>query len=290
MIASLLLAWTVAASASTDSLRARIDARIAQVPGARVSVVYRELDGSDSLVLGGDSLYHAASTMKVPVLIEVFRRVDAGDLSLDRPVLLVNQFGSIVDGSPFSVDAGDDSDSLLYRRIGQRVPVGELVEHMITRSSNLATDAVIALVGADHVTATMRALGARRMLVLRGVEDGKAFERGLNNEATASDLATLLAAIETGRAASRRSCDFMRAILLRQEFNSEIPAGLPPGTPVAHKTGWITGVSHDAAIIYPPGRPPFVLVVLTAGIPQRATAQALIADVARLVYGYATTR
>jgi beta-lactamase class A len=289
MFPSILLAWAVAAG-GTDSLRAQVEARIAQVPGARVSVVYRALDGSDSLVLNGDSLYHAASTMKVPVLIEVFRRVDAGALSLNQPVLLVNQFGSIVDGSPFTVDAGDDSDSLMYRRIGQRVSVGELVDHMITRSSNLATDAVIALVGAERVTATMRSLGAGRMLVLRGVEDGKAFERGMNNEATASDLATLLAAIETGRAASRRSCDAMRAILLRQEFNDEIPAGLPSGTPVAHKTGWITGVSHDAAIIYPPGRRPFVLVVLTAGIPQRATAQALIADVARLVWAHATRR
>src|SRR6188474_96099 len=131
---------------------------------------------------------------------------------------------------------------------------------MITRSSNLATNSVIALVDAKRATQTLRTLGAQQMTVLRGVEDGKAYQKGLNNTATARDLATLLAAIERGQAASPASTKAMRSILLAQELNQEIPAGLPPGTPVAHKTGQISSVLHDAAIIYPPGRAPYVLV------------------------------
>jgi beta-lactamase class A len=109
----------------------------------------------------------------------------------------------------------------------------------------------------------------------------------LNNTTTARDLAALMFAIESGTAASRASCDAMRNVLLRQEFNGEIPAGLPAGIPVAHKTGFITGVLHDAAIVYPPHRKPYVLVVLTRGIPDQAVARQLIADISRLVYGYA---
>jgi beta-lactamase class A len=127
------------------------------------------------------------------------------------------------------------------------------------------------------------------MQVLRGVEDGKAYAAGLNNMTTARDLAALMTAIETGAAASRSSTDSMRAILLRQEFNDEIPAGLPAGTRVAHKTGQITEHLHDAAIVYPNGRGPYVLVVLTRGIADPAVARSLIADVSRLVYAHVTT-
>jgi beta-lactamase class A len=155
---------------------------------------------------------------------------------------------------------------------------------MITRSSNLATNTLIALVGASAANATAHALGAKDIQVLRGVEDGKAFGAGMNNMTTARDLATLMTAIESGKAASRSSTDSMRAILLRQEFNDEIPAGLPPGTRVAHKTGQITGHLHDAAIVYPEGRKPYVLVVLTRGIEDEKVARSLIADISRLVY------
>ncbi|HSQ32809.1 MAG TPA: serine hydrolase [Gemmatimonadaceae bacterium] len=271
----------------SDSLALRITRRASQVSGAVIGVAYHDLQTNDSLYLNAGESFHAASTMKVPVMIELYHRIDAGALALDQGILLVNQFGSIVDGSPYSLDAGDDSDSSAYRLVGSRVPVRELIDRMITRSSNLATNALIELVGAVNANATAHTLGARDIRVLRGVEDDKAYRAGLNNTTTARDLAVLLDAIETARAASRSSCDRMRDIMLGQEFNTEIPAGLPAGTKVAHKTGWITGVLHDAAIVYPPGRRPYVLVVLTRGIDDRAQAQRLIADISRLVYAHA---
>jgi beta-lactamase class A len=224
-------------------------------------------------------------------MIEAFRQLDAGRLRLDQGILLVNQFGSIVDGSPYSLDPADDSDSSLYARVGERVAVRELVDRMITRSSNLATNAVIAIVGAQNANATARRLGATRMKVLRGVEDTKAYEAGRNNTTTARDLAALLAALERGEAASAASTDSMRSILLRQEFNDRIPAGLPPGTRVAHKTGEITAVAHDAAIVYlSADRAPYILVVLTRGIRDPKTSASLAADISRLVYEHVVGR
>jgi beta-lactamase class A len=276
-------------SGGIDSLRASIGRRVAEVKGSRVGVAFRNLATGDTLFIGADESFHAASTMKLPVMIELFRRIDAGGLSLDQGILLINQFRSIADSSTYTLDATADSDSLAYTLMGTRVAVRDLIDHMITRSSNLATNALIELVGADRANATAHALGARNIRVLRGVEDTPAFRAGMNNTTTARDLAVLMEAIETGRAASRASCDAMRDILSRQEFNSEIPAGLPKGTKVAHKTGFITAVLHDAAIVYPAGRSPYVLVVLTRGIPEETVARRLITDISRLVYDYVTS-
>jgi beta-lactamase class A len=286
---ALLVLLTASPSAGPDALRGTLQQRIAQVKGASVAVVYQDLaNPKDAVLLEADRSFHAASTMKVPVMVEFFRQVDAGKLSLDQPITLVNQFHSIVDGSPYSLDAKEDEDASLYERLGKPVPARELIQRMITRSSNLATNSVIALVDAKRATQTLRTLGAQQMTVLRGVEDGKAYQQGLNNTATARDLATLLTAIEQGKAASPSSTKAMRDILLAQELNNEIPAGLPPGTRVAHKTGQISGVLHDAAIVYPSGRAPYVLVVLTSGIPDEKVARSLIVDISRSVYAHAT--
>lgn len=275
--------------AAPATLRDAIAARIARTPGAFVEVAYHDLGTGDTLFMNADSLVHAASTMKVPVMLRLYREADSGKLSLDRKILLVNQFASIVDRSPYSLDPKVDGDTAIYASVGDSITVRELIRHMITRSSNLATNTLIAFADPDSVNAMMRSFGAMHMRVLRGVEDQKAFDAGLNNMATARDLATLLTALQTGRVASRAATDEMRTVLLSQEFNEKIPAGLPPGTPVAHKTGDITAIAHDAAIVYPRGRAPYVLVVLTKGIPQEPVADSLIADISRAVYAHATS-
>ena len=285
-----LCASSAGAQSWADSLRAALSAQIAQVPGAMVGVAFHDLGSNTHVNINGDSLFHAASTMKVPVMIEYFRAMDAGRIAVNQSVLLLNRFGSIVDGSQYSLDAADDSDSSLYRMAGTRLPVSQLVERMVTRSSNLATNAVIELVGPNAVTATARRLGAPSIRVLRGVEDNLAFRQGLNNVTSPIDLAVLLEAIERRRAASPAACSAMLAILERQEFNAEIPAGLPRGTRVAHKTGWITGVLHDAAVIYPTDHAPYVLVVLTSGIPDQRIARALIIDLSRITWSAVQNR
>ncbi|HUR00786.1 MAG TPA: serine hydrolase, partial [Gemmatimonadaceae bacterium] len=207
----------------SDTLLASIQRRIAQDSGAVVGLAYLDLASRDSLFINPDSSFHAASTMKVPVMIELFRRAAAGGFSMNQRLLVVNQFASIVDGSPYALDVGSDSDSSLYKRIGQRVPVDTLLRLMITRSSNFATNTLIALVGAQQTTQTMRGLGAQRIQVLRGVEDQKAFDRGMVNTTTARDLAIILRALELGNAAPDEATRSMRQILLAQEFNEKIP-------------------------------------------------------------------
>ncbi|MCC6931319.1 MAG: serine hydrolase [Gemmatimonadaceae bacterium] len=276
------------APSATHALQRRIQARVAELPGVTAAVYYRHLGTGETVSWNADTVFHAASTMKVPVMIEYFRAIDQGRLVPNQRVTLVNRFASIVDGSPYTLDAGDDSDSSLYQSVGREVPVRELVERMITRSSNLATNVVISLVGAPQAQATARALGASTINVRRGVEDNLAFRAGLNNTTTARDLGALFEALARGTAASPASTAEMLAILERQEFNEEIPAGLPAGTRVAHKTGWITATMHDAALVFPARGSPFVLVILTRGLPDEKTGQRLIQDIARAVWEHAT--
>jgi beta-lactamase class A len=275
---------TVPPQAATD-VHTSIAHRVAQTPGAIARVVAFRLDGrGPRITILADSLVHAASTMKVPVLIELARRADRGALQLDASIPLENRFASIVDGSRYTLQQRDDSDDSVYAHVGRTVSLRWLATRMITHSSNLATNTLLTVVPADSVTATTRALGATRMLVRRGVEDTPAFRAGLNNVTTAGDLAALLAAIATDRAASPSACAWMRAVLFAQAFDAAIPAGLPPGTRVAHKTGDITRVEHDAGIVYPTDAPPYVLVVLTSGVESQRDAQRMIADITRLVH------
>lgn len=256
--------------------------RLITASGADVAVAFRTLDGRDELLIEPDVSFHAASTMKVPVLIELFRQARTGVLSLDDRIPIVNQFHSIVDGSPFTLDISDDSDADVRQYLGGTMAYRELAEAMITVSSNFATNLIIEHLGAKNIQKTTDALGATGMHVLRGVEDGKAFQQGLNNSTTARALLTLMETLARGKAVDRAASEEMVAILKRQKFNSRIPAGLPPGIAVAHKTGEITKIQHDAAIVYAPR--PFVLVVLVRGLDDAKAGSALAAEITRVLY------
>ena len=251
---------------------------------AEIGIALLDLGTGDSLWLNAHWRVHAASTMKIPVLLELAHRVDAGDLAWTRPLTVRNQFRSVVDSSAYALSPADDSDSTLYLREGDSVPVQELARLMIVRSSNLATNLLIDLLDPRRVNARARALGADSIDVRRGVEDQKAFDAGIINSTTARDLAVLLRAIADGRAASEASTRVMLEILSSQEFRAGIPAGLPSGTRVAHKTGTITGVHHDAAVVFPAGHLPYVLVVLTRGFADESAADRYIARVSRQVW------
>jgi beta-lactamase class A len=251
--------------------------------GADVGIAFRTLDGKTEWFFRSDEPFHAASTMKIPVLIELFHQVHEGKLKLDDPLLVKNEFHSLVDGSIYALDPGDDSEADLYKAAGQTRTLRQLCELMITVSSNLATNLLIEKLGVENIRATVHSLHADGMNVLRGVEDGKAFAKGLNNTTTARGLQQLLDAIARGVAVDPESSRQMLEILERQKFNEGIPAGLPAGTRVAHKTGEITKIHHDAAIVFAPR--PFVLVILVRGIAETKVSAALMADITRRLYG-----
>jgi beta-lactamase class A len=272
------------APSDMETLRAALTDTLADYPDATVAVAVRDLASEDTLAIRGDRSYHAASTMKVPVMMEVYRQAQAGQFALDDSLTIRNTFTSIVDGSTYRIE--DDSDAAIYERLGERIAIRDLTERMITVSSNLATNMIIELVSADAVQRTIERLGTQHMKVRRGVEDIKAYRQGLNNTATASDLATVLTAIAEHSAVSTAASRSMIAVLKRQEYNDTLPAGLPESAEVAHKTGWITEIHHDAAIVYPLNAAPYVLVVLTEGIPERERSAALHASVARTVHAH----
>jgi beta-lactamase class A len=291
MIASVLVVLATLGSggpAEDDAFKSRIEALIAPFKPAIVEVAYRDLETGETALIRADEPIHPASTMKIPVMLEVYRQARAGKISVDDRIAIKATFASIVDGSPFTLDPKDDSETSLYRRIGERVTVRELVRLMITESSNVATNLLVELVSPGSTTAFMAELGAEGVKVLRGVEDSKAYAKGLNNVITADDLMTLLVRLAEGSAVSKEDSAEMVGVLRGQKFNEGIPAGLPKGTAVAHKTGSFQGVYHDAGIIEIPGRKPFVLVVLTRGIVDESAARRLVAGIARLGFEQAT--
>jgi beta-lactamase class A len=299
--------WEGPLSPQTQAVERAVDRAYRHVRTATVAVAYLDIASGGKVLRNETRPFHAASTMKVPVMIAAWSAVDQGILAIDQPIAVKNDFRSIVDGSHYHLAKEDDGDPELYAAVGGTRPLADLIRHMIVRSSNLATNLLIEQLGASRVMDVMRQLGAYNLQVLRGVEDEKAFQAGLNNEISAGDLMLLLAALaraaaEPGDAAaaappdpgadeplakpaiSHHAAAAMLEVLEAQEFNEKIPAGLPPGTPVAHKTGDITRIHHDAAIVLAPGESPYVLVVLTAGFDKEEEANAFIADLSRGIW------
>lgn len=264
------------------SLSDEIDSIVAQYDSAIVSVSVLDKANNFEFHREGDRLYHAASTMKVPVIIELFRQAEMGRFSLDDEVLLKNEFRSIVDGSLYSIT--DDSDDAIYEQLGQQISLRQLSYQMITVSSNLATNLLIDLMSADSVQATSERLGTTHMKTIRGVEDLKAFDLGLSNQATSRDLARLMERLRTGTAVSAKADSVILGILHDQLFNAMIPSGLTKSTKVAHKTGSITKIHHDAAIIYPEKADSYVLVIMIQGITDMDVSSELGSKITRLVH------
>ena len=316
----LIVALLFASCATTATLDQSVDRIIAAHPGKTIAVAYCEIspspgasrhplpargargndgDGGPSPRLRGEGgrrpdegcvlrneneSFHAASTMKVPVMLGIFEAVTRGELRLDQPVRVKNDFVSIFDGSHYSLEAREDSDPELYKEIGRELPLENLVRRMIDKSSNLATNIIIEFIGAPKVMELMKQIGAFNIRVLRGVEDDKAYHAGMNNTTTAYDLMLIFKALGERRVISPEASDRMIDILLGQEHNDGIPAGLPRGTRVAHKTGWITGISHDAGLVFRPDGTSYVLVILTRGFAKEKEAQRVMARIARATW------
>ncbi|MCE7055470.1 class A beta-lactamase-related serine hydrolase [Algoriphagus sp. AGSA1] len=269
-----------------ELLHASIQTQLDSINGD-VALAYVNLaDPSDSLMINAEEEFHAASTMKVPVMIELYKQQKEGKIDLNDSIVLINEFKSIVDSSFYSMDIVDDSDDDIYSKIGTSVAFKDLTYSMITVSSNLATNVLIELVGAKNITATMRALGADKIKVLRGVEDTKAYELGLSNTTTAKDLMVIMRAIAESKAGTEADCVEMISILKDQQFNSIIPYFLPDEVKVAHKTGSIVGVHHDAGIVYLPDGRAYVLVILSKNLKEYDKATEQLAGLSKTVYDY----
>ncbi len=259
---------------------------ISQFTGKVIGVAVYDLQTQKEILVNADEVMHPASTMKVPVMMEVFRQAHEGLLSMDERLQIFNSFKSIVDESAFSLDPADDSDLTLYQRIGKTESICELIRLMIVRSSNLASNILMERVGAARVDAFIKELGIENMTVIRGLEDKKAYWLNINNSASARSSTHMMRLLTEGKVVSKEACDEMIQIMLGQEFNESIPALLPPQTMVAHKTGWSGNFFHDTGIVFPPNREPYAISIFTHGFPEdnENEAHACMAQVSRIIY------
>ncbi|HEV2146913.1 MAG TPA: serine hydrolase [Longimicrobiaceae bacterium] len=271
-------------SEDNDELAAAVR-RIRQEAGAEsVAAAYYDYETRTHWHYSGDEWFHAASTIKVPMLLGVFGAAQKGQLPLNGRVHVRNRFLSVADGEPFRVESGRDANSVVHKHLGRTMRVRELARHMIVTSSNLATNLLVEVVGLDEMRASIRELGIEGVTLERGVEDERAYEEGINNMVTANGLVAVLRHIEEGTAFSVMASARMLEILHDQEFRSGIPAGVPDDARVANKTGEISTVAHDAAIVYLPDRKPYVLVVLTQWERGASGRSDTIARISRAVY------
>jgi beta-lactamase class A len=272
---------------NSATIKEQITNRLSRETGV-FAVAFKDLSSGEELLINEKEKFHAASTMKTPVMIEVYKQAAEGKFSLHDSIAIRNDFKSIVDSSHFSLSPDDDSDKELYKHVGEKRTLAALVYDMIIVSSNLATNMVIELVNAKNVTETMRGLGADSIQVLRGVEDSKAYEKGLSNTTNAYDLMVIFEKMASGKTVSAEASQAMIDVLLDQRFNEMIPARLPKDVKVAHKTGDITGVRHDCGIVFLPDGRKYVLVLLSKKLEKPDAGIAAMAEVSEMLYKYVT--
>ena len=244
------------------------------------------MDDGKSILINENEVFHAASTMKTPVMIEFFKKINEGKISSDDSLLINNEFSSIVDGSKFELSSFDDSDEDIYKNLGKYISTDKLVYDMITRSSNFGTNLLIDYLDAEDVNNTMKNIGAKNMKVLRGVGDLKAFDLGLSNTTTAADLLIIYEKLAMGEIVNNESSNKMIRILKDQVYNDIIPKYLPEKVEVAHKTGWISGVRHDSGIVYVGNNEKYILVLLSKNLEDDIEGADFLAKISLEIYNF----
>jgi beta-lactamase class A len=269
----------------SSTLGNELDRLAAERKAKAIAVAVHDIETDFRFSFQGDRWFHAASTIKVALLLAVFRAADQGRLHLNDSLHVRNRFFSAAGGTVFHVSADRDATPELYQSIGRTAKVSALAHAMICGSSNLATNLLLDFVGVEYAKSVLREAKVGGVELRRGVEDHAAHERGINNEATADGLLCLLSAVR-GNFLSNESKQQVIQILLHQRFNSMIPAGLPPHAAVAHKTGEISTACHDIGIVYLPEREPYIAAILTEFDPDQQGRRETVAAISEAIYGF----
>lgn len=249
-----------------------------------VAVSYRDFASGEAWAYEGKRFFHAASTYKAAILLVLYEAAARGEVSLQDFLHVRNRFVSVADGSIFQTNARRDGEPLIYRSIGRCLRLSELARGMIVRSSNLATNLLIDYLGVDRVQRFLEEHFIEGLKIRRGVEDERAFEQGMNNEVTANGLVQLYGLLCREDFLDEAMRAEIRQVLLDQEFNRMIPAQLPGSASVAHKTGEISTVCHDAGLVFTPGVKPYALAILTEAAETIKTRKKAVAAISRLIF------
>lgn len=268
---------------NTDKLRRTIEQIASDAQTVALGVAVRDYETGAEFQMNADRAFHAASTIKVAVLLAVFRAVDEGKLQLDDPLHVRNRFLSAIHRKPFKLDSESDGYPQLYKSVGRTAKIGDLADVMITSSSNLATNLLLDFVTVDYARNVLRQAGVTGVELKRGVSDDDAHAAGLNNETTAQGMIELFGTLR-GDFLSKTSREAVIAILLRQRFDSMLPAQLPSHATVAHKTGEISTACHDCGIVYLPERQPYVVAILTEVQPDANQRRETVAKISKAMF------
>ncbi len=268
----------------TGKLEKQLRAEMAKYPFARFGFAFKDLGTEQTFLLNEKLAFHAASTMKTPVLMEAYKQAAEGRFSIHDKIRVTNSFKSIVDGSSFSVSPEDDSELELYQMVGKELAISDILHRMITKSSNLATNIIIDLVGAKNVMETMKGLGANDIQVLRGVEDQKAYDAGKNNTTTAYDLMLLFEQLGNGNFINKMASAEMIRILQDQHFREIIAGKLPEEVRTATKSGSITKIAHDSGLVFLPDGRKYVVVLLSSGFDKHEEAVNVLSGMSKMIY------
>ncbi len=274
---------------SASSLRTKLMELEERSRARAIAVAVYDLETNFDFRYRSDRWFHAASTIKLAVLLGTFAAVHNGTLVRQSRLHVRNRFRSAYDGSTYRILSERDADSEVQAAIGKTLRISELARNMIIRSSNLATNLLLDLLGIEFLQRVLEESQLSGIDLRRGVEDERAFEHGINNRVTADGLVHLLRLIAEERAFTPELSRDMLDILHDQEFRSGIPAGLPANARVAHKTGEISTIAHDAGIVYLPRRKPYVVAVLTEWEPETTGRSPSIAAASYLVHEHLTS-
>jgi beta-lactamase class A len=267
----------------SSTLKEELERLAAERKARAIAVALHDIESGLRFSLQGDRWFHAASTIKVAVLLAVFHAADEGRLRLDDSLHVRNRFIGVADGSPFHLNRDSDAMPELHKRIGRVAKISELAEGMIVASSNLATNLLLDYLTVEYARNVLREAQADGVELRRGVEDHAAHNKGINNQVTANGLLRLLSALR-GDFLSGKSKEQAIHILLEQRFDSMIPAGLPAHAVVAHKTGEISTACHDMGIVYLPEREPYLAVILTEFDSDRDGRRETVAAISEAIY------
>tara|TARA_B100002049_G_scaffold87015_1_gene64123 strand:- start:218 stop:1099 length:882 start_codon:yes stop_codon:yes gene_type:complete len=248
------------------------------------ALAFKNLDDGKEILINENEIFHAASTMKTPVMIEFYKQLHQGKLSLEDTLQIKNEFKSIVDGTMYKLSEFDDSDKNTYNKLGQYYSINNLIYEMITISSNFATNILIDYIGANNVTKSMKEIGALNIDILRGVEDIKAFELGLDNTTSAKDLLIIYEKLAKGKIINNESSAIMIDILKDQKYDDIIPKYLPKDIEIANKTGMITGVHHDSGIVFLKDGKKYVIIILSKNMSDMESGTEMMAKISELIY------
>ena len=281
-----------------------VETAISRIEGT-VGVSARHLETGRRIQHNAEDVFFTASTLKVPLLVELYRQVDRGDIDLDQHIEITRDLR--VPGS-----------GILKEMAGGLNPtIRDLAMLMIIISDNTATDILYHLVGGDNLNTTMRQLGlsktripmtcrqllfgvvgldpnnpdhtydlcAKRLFKQEYVPDGSGYDIARSDVSSPGDMCKLLEMLFSGNILSPASRKDALHILERQQLRTVIPHALPLGTRVAHKTGYYFGVRADVGIVHSPTGPYSVAIMARElKCPDRMVVDLSLAALARAIY------